>query len=195
MRMSLTNLSQMFSLRAGRGRLRAISLFCVLLPVLLAGCASMPPFKEKAQGLVGLGEKELLACSGLPNASFTTQDGTQVLVYSMRRAEIQDYGFTSNLNYWGHWGRCSPFAGGFNRCAPYGFGNDIEIKERSCQVGYWIKDGKVTHIMGENSFGGLGLCSQILNRCLQPDTPIGEGVDEAGDDAVSLQKTAHTPSY
>ena len=78
-----------------------------------------------------------------------------------------------------------------------GLAADIEIKERSCQVGYWIKDGKVSRILWvKTTFGGLGLCSQILNRCLQPDTPIGEGVDEAGDDAVSqADKTAHTPSY
>ena len=38
----------------------AITLCCVLFPVLLSACASAPPFKERAKGLIGLDEKELL---------------------------------------------------------------------------------------------------------------------------------------
>lgn len=158
--------NQILSFEGMRVRSLSMSVFCVLLPIFLTACASAPSFKERAEGLIGLGEKELLACSGLPNASFTMQDGVQILVYSLRRSEIKDYGFGS---YWGHWGSCSPHSGHFtNRCSPFGIAGDLEIRERNCQVGYWIKDGKVTNIMGENSAGGLGLCGQLLNRCLKP---------------------------
>ena len=166
----------------------AITLCCVLFPVLLTACASAPPFKERAEGLIGLDEKELLACSGLPNASFTMQDGVQILVYSIRRSEIKDYGFGS---YWGHWGGCSPYYGSYvNRCSPFGIAGDLEVRERSCQVGYWIKDGKVTNIMGENTVGGNGLCGQILNRCLKPLEQATEGASVG-----RAENKADKPSY
>ena len=166
----------------------AITLCCVIFPVLLTACASAPPFKERAKGLIGLDEKELLACSGLPNASFTMQDGVQILVYSIRRSEIKDYGFGS---YWGHWGGCSPYYGSYvNRCSPFGIAGDLEVRERSCHVGYWIKDGKVTNIMGENTVGGYGLCGQILNRCLKPLEQAREGAS-----AGRAENKADKPSY
>ena len=180
--------NQILSFEGMGVRSLSMSLFCVLLPIFLTACASAPPFKERAEGLIGLGEKELLACSGLPNASFTMQDGVQILVYSLRRSEIKDYGFGS---YWGHWGSCSPHSGHFtNRCSPFGIAGDLEIRERNCQVGYWIKDGKVTNIMGENSAGGLGLCGQLLNRCLKP-------IEEANQKSSSPQADdkAVKPSY
>ena len=180
--------NQILSFEGMGVRSLSMSLFCVLLPIFLTACASAPPFKERAEGLIGLGEKELLACSGLPNASFTMQDGVQILVYSLRRSEIKDYGFGS---YWGHWGSCSPHSGHFaNRCSPFGIAGDLEIRERNCQVGYWIKDGKVTNIMGENSAGGLGLCGQLLNRCLKP-------IEEANQKSSSPQADdkADKPSY
>jgi hypothetical protein len=116
------------------------------------------------------------------------QDGVQILVYSIRRSEIKDYGFGS---YWGHWGSCSPLSGRLtNRCGPFGIAGDLEIRERNCQVGYWIKDGKVTNIMGENTAGGLGLCGQLLNRCLKP-------IEEANEKSSSPQTNdkADKPSY
>ena len=166
----------------------AINLCCVLFPVLLIACASAPSFKERAEGLIGLDEKELLACSGLPNASFTMQDGVQILVYSIRRSEIKDYGFGS---YWGHWGGCSPYYGSYvNRCSPFGITGDLEVRERSCQIGYWIKDGKVTNIMGENTVGGHGLCGKILNRCLNT---LEQATEETS--ASRAENKADKPSY
>ena len=166
----------------------AIALCCVLFSILLTACASAPPFKDRAEGLIGLDEKELLACSGLPNASFTMQDGVQILVYSIKRSEIKDYGFGS---YRGHWGGCSPYYGSYaNRCSPFGIAGDLEVRDRSCQVGYWIKDGKVTNIMGENTVGGYGLCGQILNRCLKPLEQAREGAS-----AGRAENKADKPSY
>ena len=188
MMMSQKKFNQIFSFQGMRVRRLSMSAFCVLLPIFLAACASAPPFKERAEGLIGLGEKELLACSGLPNASFTMQDGVQILVYSIRRSEIKDYGFGS---YWGHWGSCSPLSGRLtNRCGPFGIAGDLEIRERNCPVGYWIKDGKVTNLMGENTAGGLGLCGQLLNRCLKP-------IEEANEKSSSPQTNdkADKPSY
>jgi len=188
MNLNLKKFSYRISFSSLVSRRLAIFLGCVLFPVLLSACASAPPFKERAQGLIGLDEKDLLACSGLPNASFTMQDGVQILVYSIRRSEIKDYGFGS---YWGHWGSCSPLSGRLtSRCSPFGIAGDIEVRERSCQVGYWIKDGKVTNIMGENTVGGLGLCSQILNRCLKP---LEQAEEEAGENQA--QEKADKPSY
>jgi hypothetical protein len=156
--------NQILSFQGMRVRSLSMSVFCVLLPIFLTACASAP------------------------NASFTMQDGVQILVYSLRRSEIKDYGFGS---YWGHWGSCSPHSGHFtNRCSPFGIAGDLEIRERNCQVGYWIKDGKVTNIMGENSAGGLGLCGQLLNRCLKP-------IEEANQKSSSSQAEdkADKPSY
>lgn len=186
--MSQKKFNQIFSFQGMSVNRLSIPVLCVLLPIFLTACASAPSFKERAEGLIGLGEKELLACLGLPNASFTMQDGVQILVYSIRRSEIKDYGFGS---YWGHWGRCSPLSGNLtNRCGSFGIAGDLEIRERNCQVGYWIKDGKVTNIMGENTAGGLGLCGKLLNRCLKP-------IEEANDKSSSSQADdkADKPSY
>ena len=166
----------------------AIALCCVLFSILLTACASAPPFKDRAEGLIGLDENELLACSGLPNASFTMQDGVQILVYSIKRSEIKDYGFGS---YRGHWGGCSPYYGSYaNRFSPFGIAGDLEVRDRSCQVGYWIKDGKVTNIMGENTVGGQGLCGQILNRCLKSLEQATEGAS-----AGRTENKTDKPSY
>lgn len=153
---------------------------------MFAACETLPPFEEQAKPLIGLGEKELITCSGLPDASFTTQEGEQVLVYAERRAEIRDHGFGSR---WGYWGACNPYYAHLPyHCSPFGFTDDIEIRERKCQVGYWIKNGKVTNIMGENTSRGLGLCARILNRCLTPDAPPSGG-ETAGKDKAAM------PSY
>lgn len=188
MMINLKKLSPMIFFKKNDYRKHSNSLFFVMFAFLLTSCASAPPFEERAKGLIGLDEKELLACSGLPNASFTMQDGVQILVYSIRRSEIKDYGFGS---YWGHWGGCSPYYGSYvNRCSPFGIAGDLEVRERSCQVGYWIKDGKVTNIMGENTVGGLGLCGQILNRCLKPLEQAAEGAS-----AGRAENKANKPSY
>ena len=164
------------------------SLFFVMFAFLLTACASAPPFEERAEGLIGLDEKELLACSGLPNASFTMKDGVQILVYSIRKSEIEDYGFGF---YRGYRGGCSPYYGSYaNRCSPFGIAGDLEVRERSCQVGYWIKDGKITNIVGENTVGGHGLCGQILNRCLKP-VEHAEELASAG----RAENKAYKPSY
>lgn len=169
-------------------KMSKISLLVLGCAAFLAACAAQIPYEERADALIGLDEKALLNCAGLPEASFTTQDGKQVLVYSERRAELDTFGIGSGFGYWGHWGSCAPYYGapygGYGGCGPFGFSHDIRLRERMCQVGFWMDKGKVVNIMGENSPGGRVLCGKILNRCLQPTD-----ADTDADDAP-VEKTA-----
>ncbi|RAI59305.1 hypothetical protein [Roseicella frigidaeris] len=111
-----------------RGVPRLLLLPALLLPLLLAACASEPPIEVRLQPFVGKTEAELVQALGIPNATYEA-GGDRFLQYEERTSTV----------YPG-----DPFWGGFGyRRFGAPIGTPPLVIVRNCSVTFLLRQGRV----------------------------------------------------
>ncbi|HWX48042.1 MAG TPA: hypothetical protein VNZ61_08310 [Roseomonas sp.] len=131
-------------------------LLLTLLFPLLAGCSSpgAQVAAEARQALVGMRADDLQACAGIPTRTRHLSDGTELLSYEQRNANVG--GLHLNL----------PSLGEFS------IGNSGSY----CHALFRVAEGRVIGLnyTGDNDdvFGREGVCAPIVRGCLRSPVPV-----------------------
>ena len=136
-----------------------------ILAVLLAlgGCSSPGAHvaEEARHALIGMTSDDLQACAGIPNRSKTLSDGTELLSYEQRNANL----------------------GGLNLSLPLIGGFSVAGSGSYCHALFRVAHGRVIGLnyTGDNddTLGRDGVCAPLVRGCLrypdpafQPPPPI-----------------------
>ena len=147
----------------------------LFLSTIISACAGLQPdpeidlyLKGAVEKLKGQSASQILECAGLPSAAVDIDDERQVLTYTNITTRIESDPL-HNHNYYGcpiyfHSYYCGPYDH-----ALFGHNNWVDVVQKGCRVGFWMKDTKVEDVSFEiTSSRAKKHCARIINACVSP---------------------------
>lgn len=109
-----------------------IACFAILM---LAACASGPPYGEKLAGWKGASEKEVVTTWGVPDKTYAPDRNTKMLAYVTRR----------NVSYPGSFSTCFATRGGVGYAGNCFGGYPTTTETWYCETTFVLTNGRVTN--------------------------------------------------
>lgn len=165
------------------------------LALMVSACASPHNpeldlfLKNAVEELRGKTAEDIIACAGLPDATVDLKEEKQVLTYSNVTTRFERDPLYGHRHH-----GCSAYTHNYY-CSAYdhtflGHHDWIDVVQKGCRVGVWMKDAKVEEISFEvTSERAKGHCARILKSCLMPP----ERQSERQTDAAAASEGAKPP--